>query len=361
MGMAVLSMAVVIPSAFAATAVPTTQPNNGFIQAANPEWTAAHQTSVSNVPGHRVYHRNAEVTLLQWYASHAAERATATYNAARRVMLQTRNMLHRQFHLSIVDMNNNSSQSSMSSRSSVRSSSVSSTSSSRSSLSSSSSSSLSSSSSSTSSVAAQGSVSLGAASTFAVLAGSTVTNTGMTTVTGDLGVSPGTAVTGFGPGVVTGGSIHETDVAAANAKSALTVAYNDLAGRTLAPVDVSGNVGGMTLSPGLYKATSSVEISSGELTLDAKGNANAIFIFQIATTLDVSTGRSVILIGGAKASNVYWQVGTSATINANATFKGSILADQSISAKTGANIEGRLLARIGGVTLQGNTVTVPAN
>lgn len=368
--MAVLSMAVIIPSAFAATTVPVTQPSNGFIQAPNPEWTAAHQTATSNVSGHREYHRTAEATLLQWYTAHLAERATAAYNNARRMMLQARNMLHRQFHLSMVDMNNNSSQSSvrsLSSRSSVRSSSSSmpssvwSSSLSSSVVSSSSSSFSKGSSVSSASVAAQGSVTLGAASTFAVLAGSTVTNTGLTTVTGDLGVSPGTAVTGFGPGVVTGGAIHETDIAAANAKSALTVAYNDLAGRTLAPVDVSGNLGGMTLSPGLYKSGSSVEISSGDLTLDAKGNSNAIFIFQVATTLEVSTGRQVLLIGGAKASNVYWQIGTSATINANAVFKGSILADQSIAAKTGANIEGRLLARIGGVTLQANTVTIPAN
>lgn len=110
--MALLSMAVIIPSAFAATAVPTTQPNNGFVQAANPEWTAAHQTSVSNIPGHREYHRNAEVTLLQWYANHAIDRGTAMYNAARRIMLQTRNMLHRQFHAGTVDMNNNASESS---------------------------------------------------------------------------------------------------------------------------------------------------------------------------------------------------------------------------------------------------------
>jgi len=121
--MAVLSMAVIIPSAFAATTVPVTQPSNGFIQAPNPEWTAAHQTATSNVSGHREYHRTAEATLLQWYTNHAIERGTAAYNMARRVMLQARNMLHRQFHLSMVDMNNNSSQSSASSRSSVRSSS----------------------------------------------------------------------------------------------------------------------------------------------------------------------------------------------------------------------------------------------
>jgi hypothetical protein len=215
------------------------------------------------------------------------------------------------------------------------------------------------SSSSSSSHASQSSVGLGATSTFAVLAGSTVTNTGLTTVTGDLGVSPGSAVTGFGPGVVSGGAIHAGDTAAAQAEAALTVAYNDLAGRTTAPVTVAGNQGGSTLSPGLYKSTGSLEISSGDLTLDAKGDANAVFIFQIASTLTVTTGRHVVLAGGAKASNIFWQVGTSATIEANAIFKGSVLADQSISVKTAANIEGRLLARIGGVTLQGNTIVVP--
>lgn len=207
----------------------------------------------------------------------------------------------------------------------------------------------------------QASVNLGAASTFAVLAGSTVTNTGMTAVTGDLGVSPGTAVTGFGPGVVTGGAIHAGDTAAAQAEAALTVAYNNLAGRTNAPVSVSGNLGGSTLSPGLYKSNSSLEISSGDLTLDAKGDANAVFLFQMASTLNVTVGRHVVLIGGAKASNVFWQVGSSATIGTNATFKGTILADQSISVATGTGIEGRLLARIGGVTLQANAVTVPTN
>ncbi len=212
-----------------------------------------------------------------------------------------------------------------------------------------------------SSNANQDSVSLGAASTFAVLAGSTVTNIGQTTVTGDLGVSAGSAVTGFPPGDVTGGAIHAADGSAAQAQLALTTAYNNLAGRSTAPVSVAGNVGGTTLSPGLYKSTSGLEISSGDLTLDAKGNANAIFIFQIATTLDVSSGRHVVLIGGAKASNVFWQVGTSANLGSTSIFKGSILADQSISLQTGASVEGRLLARIGGVTLQGNTITVPAN
>ncbi len=220
---------------------------------------------------------------------------------------------------------------------------------------------MSSSSSSQSSQANQAAASLGDATTFAVLAGSTVTNTGFTTVMGDVGVSAGSAVTGFGPGVVMGGAIHAADTAAAQAQLALTVAYNDLAGRTLAPVSVSGNLGGSTLTPGLYKSTSSLEISSGDLTLNAMGNPNAVFIFQIASTLNVAVGRNVILSGGAKAANIFWQVGTSATVETNAVFKGNILADQSIALHTGANVDGRLLARIGAVTLQGNTVIIPAN
>lgn len=202
---------------------------------------------------------------------------------------------------------------------------------------------------------------LGDVSTYAVLAGSTVTNIGQTIVTGDLGVHPGSAVTGFGPGIVTGGAIHAGDSSAMQAQAALTNAYNDLAGRVTDPVSVSGNLGGATLTPGLYRSTSGLEISSGNLTLDANGDANAVFIFQIASTLDVAVGRRVVLSGGAKAENIFWQVGTSANIGSNATFKGSILADQSISLQTGATVEGRLLARIGGVTLQGNTITVPSN
>lgn len=209
--------------------------------------------------------------------------------------------------------------------------------------------------------ASQSSVDLRAASAFAVLAGSTVTNIGQTVITGDVGVSAGSEVTGFPPGVVTGGGIHGADTTAAQAQVALTTAYNDLAGRTVNPVTVAGNLGGSTLSPGLYKSTSGLEISSGDLTLDAKGDANAIFIFQIASTLEVTSGRHVVLIGGAKAKNIFWQVGTSANLGSTSIFKGSILADQSISLQTGASVEGRLLARIGGVTLQGNTVTVPTN
>lgn len=204
----------------------------------------------------------------------------------------------------------------------------------------------------------QTSLPLGAAAAFAVLAGSTVTNTGPTVVTGDLGVSPGSAVVGFPPGTVVG-TQHVTDLTAAQAQLDLTTAYNDAAGRTLAPVSVAGNLGGQTLAPGLYKSTGSLEISSGDLTLDAQGDANAVFIFQIATTLMTTSGRQVVLIGGAKAANIYWQVGTSATLGTTTVFKGTIMADQAITLLAGATLEGRALARITAVALEANAVTLP--
>ena len=151
-------------------------------------------------------------------------------------------------------------------------------------------------------------VNLRSAGLFAVLAGSTVTNTGPTDVIGDLGVSPGTAVTGFLPGKVMG-TQYRADPTSAQAEADLTVAYNDAAGRMQCPVSLAGNLGWRTLPPGLYKSTSSLEISSGDLTLDAKGDSKAVFIFQVASTLTTTVGRQVILKGGAMASNVFWQVG----------------------------------------------------
>src|SRR5207249_2231254 len=205
-------------------------------------------------------------------------------------------------------------------------------------------------------------VALGAAGSFAVLAASTVTNTGATTVNGDLGLSPGTAVTGFPPGTVNG-TIHAGDPAAAQAQLDLTTAYNDAAGRTVGAILVAGNLGGQTLTPGLYTSTSSLEVSSGDLTLDAQGDANAVFIFQMGSTLTTTVGRQVILSGGARAANVFWQVGSSATLGTGSVFKGNILALASITVTTGAAVEGRLLARTAAVTLDSNVIglAIPAD
>jgi hypothetical protein len=145
------------------------------------------------------------------------------------------------------------------------------------------------------------------------------------------------------------------------AKGDLTTAYNDAAARIATDIVLlAGNIGGLTLTPGLYKSSGSLEISSGDLTFDAKGDANAVFIIQIASTLNTTSGRRIILSGGAKASNIFWQVGTSATLGTTSVFKGTIMADQSISLNTGATVEGRLVARIGAVTLAGNTIVKPA-
>ena len=200
-------------------------------------------------------------------------------------------------------------------------------------------------------------VNLLSAASFAVLAGSTVTNTGQTTVTGDLGVSSGTAVTGFPPGTITGAK--HTDAVAAQAEADLTTAYNDAAGRTLCPISVAGNLGGQTLSPGLYKSTSSLEVSSGDLTLDAKGNSGAVWIFQMASTLTTTAGRQVVLAGSAQAKNIFWQVGSSATLGTTSTFQGTIMADQAISIATGATLNGRALAHTAAVTLDSDTIVRP--
>jgi hypothetical protein len=203
-------------------------------------------------------------------------------------------------------------------------------------------------------------VPLATAGNFIVLGGSTVTNTGLTVVTnGDVGVSPGTAITGFPPGVVNGGTLHAGGTAPeATAQSDLTIAYNDAAGRSTGPISLSGDLTGLTLAPGLYKSTSSLALS-GALTLSALGNSNAVWIFQIASTLTTGPGSQVILSGGAKASNVFWQVGSSATLGTNSVFKGIIMADQSITVNTGARVDGRVLARIAAVTLDTNAITKP--
>ncbi len=205
--------------------------------------------------------------------------------------------------------------------------------------------------------AAQARVGLGSAAAFAVLAHTTVTNTGPTTISGSTGVSPGTAVTGFPPGKVRNGSIHRADAVAAQAQQSTTTAYNDAAGRSVT-ASVGSDVGGRTLSPGVYRSPT-LGIT-GTLTLNAHGNPSAVFIFQAGSTLITASSSRVKLINGATACNVFWQVGSSATLGTNSTFVGTVLALTSISAQTGASLRGRLLARGGAVTLDRNTIVRPA-
>jgi ice-binding like protein/Big-like domain-containing protein len=189
---------------------------------------------------------------------------------------------------------------------------------------------------------------------FAVLAGSTVTNTGPTAISTDVGVSPGTAVTGFPPGTVVG-VIQKGSELAAQGQSALAAGYDDAESRAVSTA-VSGDLAGLTFTTGVYKSTSSLALS-GDVTLDAQGNADAVFIFQIASTLTTGSGSHVILANGATACNVFWQVGSSATLGTSSVFKGNILALTSITLTTGVNLEGRALARKGAVTLDSDTIT----
>jgi hypothetical protein len=201
-------------------------------------------------------------------------------------------------------------------------------------------------------------VGLGTATSAAVLAGSTITNTGPTTINGDVGLHPGTAVTGFAS-VTLNGSLHVADGVAQQEKADLLTAYNDAAGRT--PVTtVSTELGGQTLTTGVYTSASGTFGLTGILTLDAEGDPNAVFVFLAASTLITAPGSSVTLVNGAQACNVVWQIGSSATVDTSTSFKGNILALTSITMSTGATLEGRALARNGAVTLDTNVITVPA-
>ena len=200
-------------------------------------------------------------------------------------------------------------------------------------------------------------VGLGTASSYAVLAGTTVTNTGPSTVAGDLGLSPGTAVTGFPPGVVSGGAIHAADAAAGSAQADLTSAFNDAAGRASTGA-ITADLAGQTLVPGVY--TGGALALNGTLTLDGQGDAGAVFVFQAASSLITGSASRVTLVNGAAACNVFWQVTSSATIGTSSVFVGTVLALTSISAQTNASIDGRLLARNGQVSLDSNTFTRPS-
>jgi type VI secretion system secreted protein VgrG len=199
---------------------------------------------------------------------------------------------------------------------------------------------------------AAASVELGTAKSFAVLAGTQITNTGATTITGDVGLHPGTAMTGLAT-VTVHGSQHLGDAVALSAKNALVTAYNDAAGAT--PVtNVANELGGTTLKPGVY-ASETLGLT-GTLTLDGAG----LYIFQAGSTLITASNSTVALVNGASACDVYWQVGSSATLGTTTSFKGTIMALTSIALQTGATLQGRALARNGEVTLDHNTINSSA-
>ncbi|WP_237565760.1 ice-binding family protein [Ornithinimicrobium cerasi] len=204
-------------------------------------------------------------------------------------------------------------------------------------------------------VAAVPRVGLGTAAGYAVLAGSTVTNTGPSVINGNLGVSPGSAVTGFPPGLVNG-EIHAADAPAGIAQNDLTIAYNDAAGRPT-DVTITADLAGQTLTPGVY--TGATLALNGQLTLDGANETDPVFIFQAASTLITGSSSSIVFINGADACDVYWQVGSSATLGTATAFAGTVMALTSITATTGVTVQGRLLARNGAVTLDTNTITVP--
>lgn len=202
---------------------------------------------------------------------------------------------------------------------------------------------------------AQTTINLGAATNFAVLAGSGITNTGTTVIVGDVGTYPTTTETGFGTVTILGTN-HGGDAVTQSAKADLVTAYNDAASRT--PVlPISGNLGGQVLVPGVYQASSSI-LLNGTLTLDAQGDPNAVFIFQIGSTITTGSGSNITLINGAQHCRVFWQVGSSATLGTNSIFAGTIMAFTSITATTGVTVDGRLLARNGAVTMDTNRIMI---
>ena len=205
-------------------------------------------------------------------------------------------------------------------------------------------------------LAAQTAPPLGGAGNFAILGGSTVTNTGASTIVGDVGLFPGTSITGFPPGIITG-TIQINNAVAQQAQSDLTTAYNALAGQAF-NTDLTGqDLGGLTLTPSVYRFSTSAQLT-GTLTLNAQGNPNAVFIFQIGSTLTTASNARVQVINGGSNCNVFFQIGTSATLGTGTQFAGNILALSSITATTGSRVSGRLLARNGAVTLDTNNVAV---
>lgn len=192
---------------------------------------------------------------------------------------------------------------------------------------------------------------------FAVLAGTTVTNTGPSVISGELGVSPGTAITGFPPGEVSNGSRHVADALALQAQTDLEAAYADAVGQDR-PTELPSDLGGMSLVPGLYKQATALSLT-GTLTLDAKDDPSATFIFQTGFTLSTAANSTIELVNGAQACNVFWRVGSSATLGPGSSFAGSILALASVSVQTGTTVSGRVLARVGQITMDTSSISRP--
>ncbi|WUV84513.1 ice-binding family protein [Streptomyces sp. NBC_01476] len=191
---------------------------------------------------------------------------------------------------------------------------------------------------------------------FAVLGGASVTNTGPSIVTGDLGISPGASIDGFPPGTVNG-TVHIADAAAADGQADLVATYNAAVAQT-PDTGIAGDLGGLTLLPGVYNSAAAIGIT-GTLTLDAQGDRNAEWVFQIGSALTTATASNVLLINGATARNVIWAIATSATLGTDSDFAGRVLAQTTITVTTGATVDGQVLAIDGSVILDTDTITRP--
>ena len=204
--------------------------------------------------------------------------------------------------------------------------------------------------------------SLGTARNFALLAGSAVTNTGPTVINGGhLGVSPGTSVSGFPPGIVVApGTIQSGNATALQAQNDVTTAYNNLAGQPCTTVLTGQDLGGQNLQPGVYCFPNTSAQLTGAITLNGAGDPNAVFIFQIGTTLTTASDSSVRITGNVNPCNVFWQIGSSATFGTRTSFAGNVMAMASITMTTGASLSGRALARTGAVTLDTNNISLLA-
>ncbi|GAA4657579.1 ice-binding family protein [Arthrobacter cryoconiti] len=201
-------------------------------------------------------------------------------------------------------------------------------------------------------------VALGSAGSYLVLGGGGITSTGTTSVGGDIGVGPGSAIVGFPPGIVAG-TTHTGDAAATQAQTDSLTAYNDAAARTPTAPNFAGDQNGKTLTPGVYHTAAAFALT-GTLTLDAGGDPNAVFIFQVDAALNTAAASTIQLTNGAQANNVFWQVLGAAGTGASSTFAGTILAQGAITLGANTNITGRALTHTSAITLTTNTLTNPA-